>query len=92
MLSLEMRETKTWDKTDNFFFFFLPEFVHTFFFFLLRAAGHALGMASCRLSVAPMMEWTDRHYRFLARMMSAHTKVPCLFRSICECHLWKGWK
>ncbi len=25
------------------------------------------------LSVAPMMEWTDRHYRFLARMLTAKT-------------------
>ena len=32
-------------------------------------------MSSSRLSVAPMMEWTDRHYRFLARMMTAHTKL-----------------
>jgi len=22
-----------------------------------------------------MMDWTDRHYRFLARMMTVHTKV-----------------
>jgi tRNA-dihydrouridine synthase A len=32
-------------------------------------------MASSRLSVAPMMDWTDRHYRFLARMMTARTKL-----------------
>ena len=32
-------------------------------------------ISSSRLSVAPMMEWTDRHYRFLARMMTAHTKL-----------------
>ena len=25
------------------------------------------------LSVAPMMEWTDRHYRFLARMLTSKT-------------------
>jgi tRNA-dihydrouridine synthase len=37
-------------------------------------------MASSRLSVAPMMEWTDRHYRFLARMMTAHTKVDVISR------------
>ena len=24
-------------------------------------------------AVAPMMEWTDRHFRFLARLMSRHT-------------------
>ena len=32
-------------------------------------------MAGVRLSVAPMMEWTDRHYRFLARLMTAHTQL-----------------
>ena len=32
-------------------------------------------LASSRLSVAPMMEWTDRHYRFLARMCTARTKL-----------------
>jgi tRNA-dihydrouridine synthase A len=26
------------------------------------------------LSVAPMMEWTDRHYRFMARMLTEKTK------------------
>jgi tRNA-dihydrouridine synthase A len=26
-----------------------------------------------RLSVAPMMDWTDRHYRFFARLLSRHT-------------------
>jgi tRNA-dihydrouridine synthase A len=25
------------------------------------------------LSVAPMMDWTDLHYRYLARLMSRHT-------------------
>ncbi|MDX5361867.1 MAG: tRNA-dihydrouridine synthase, partial [Alphaproteobacteria bacterium] len=28
---------------------------------------------SRRLSVAPMMEWTDRHYRRMARMISRRT-------------------
>ncbi|MEH6521248.1 MAG: tRNA dihydrouridine(20/20a) synthase DusA [Sulfitobacter sp.] len=28
---------------------------------------------SARLSVAPMMDWTDRHCRYLHRQMSAHT-------------------
>ena len=27
------------------------------------------------LSVAPMMEWTDRHYRYLARMLTKRTKL-----------------
>ncbi len=27
------------------------------------------------LSVAPMMEWTDRHYRFMARMLTERTKM-----------------
>ncbi len=26
-------------------------------------------------AVAPMMEWTDRHYRYLARLMSKHTRL-----------------
>ncbi len=26
-----------------------------------------------KFSVAPMMEWTDRHYRYFARLMSRHT-------------------
>jgi tRNA-dihydrouridine synthase A len=26
-----------------------------------------------RLSVAPMLDWTDRHYRFMARQISRHT-------------------
>ncbi|MEZ9139459.1 MULTISPECIES: tRNA dihydrouridine(20/20a) synthase DusA [unclassified Shewanella] len=25
------------------------------------------------LSIAPMLDWTDRHYRYFARLMSAHT-------------------
>lgn len=29
--------------------------------------------AAARLSVAPMMDWTDRHCRYLHRQMSAHT-------------------
>jgi len=28
---------------------------------------------SRRLSVAPMLDWTDRHYRFFARLISRHT-------------------
>ena len=28
---------------------------------------------SRRFSVAPMMEWTDRHYRYFARLISRHT-------------------
>ncbi len=28
-----------------------------------------------RFSVAPMMEWTDRHYRVLARLHSRHTRL-----------------
>ena len=27
------------------------------------------------LSIAPMMEWTDRHYRYLARMLTKKTKL-----------------
>ena len=28
-----------------------------------------------RLSVAPMMEWTDRHFRYLMRLMTKHTRL-----------------
>ena len=28
---------------------------------------------SRRLSVAPMLDWTDRHYRHMARQISCHT-------------------
>ena len=27
------------------------------------------------LCIAPMMEWTDRHYRYLARLMTRHTRL-----------------
>ncbi len=45
------------------------------------AAGHddhgtrenAFALGAARLSVAPMMDWTDRHCRYLHRMMSRHT-------------------
>ncbi len=30
-------------------------------------------MPSRRLSVAPMLDWTDRHYRYFARQISRHT-------------------
>ncbi|TDR78427.1 tRNA dihydrouridine(20/20a) synthase DusA [Paludibacterium purpuratum] len=30
-------------------------------------------LPSRRLSVAPMLDWTDRHYRFFARLISRHT-------------------
>lgn len=33
------------------------------------------GVFMGRLSVAPMMDWTDRHYRFLARMISKRTAL-----------------
>ncbi|MEX2518902.1 MAG: tRNA dihydrouridine(20/20a) synthase DusA [Paracoccaceae bacterium] len=32
-----------------------------------------LKMSTCRLSVAPMMDWTDRHCRFLHRLLTRHT-------------------
>ncbi|HGH8157306.1 tRNA-dihydrouridine synthase, partial [Vibrio cholerae] len=28
---------------------------------------------SCRLSVAPMLDWTDRHCRYFHRLLSAQT-------------------
>ncbi|HLV15960.1 MAG TPA: tRNA dihydrouridine(20/20a) synthase DusA [Pseudomonas sp.] len=33
--------------------------------------NQSLGMR--RFSIAPMMEWTDRHFRYLARQLSRHT-------------------
>jgi tRNA-dihydrouridine synthase A len=35
--------------------------------------GKAMVSKAARLSVAPMMDWTDRHCRYLHRLMSAHT-------------------
>jgi len=32
-------------------------------------------MASHTLCIAPMMEWTDRHYRYLVRLMTKHTRL-----------------
>ncbi|MTD32855.1 tRNA dihydrouridine(20/20a) synthase DusA [Paludibacterium sp. dN 18-1] len=37
-------------------------------------ANHAARSAR-RLSVAPMLDWTDRHYRFFARLISRHTRL-----------------
>ncbi|CAI5483351.1 unnamed protein product [Closterium sp. Yama58-4] len=37
------------------------------------ATSNDRSWAPPRLSVAPMMDWTDCHYRQLARLMSAHT-------------------
>lgn len=31
------------------------------------------GMIDRRLSIAPMLDWTDRHFRFFARLLSRHT-------------------
>ena len=28
-----------------------------------------------RLSVAPMLDWTDRHYRYMARQITRHTRL-----------------
>jgi hypothetical protein len=36
---------------------------------------HPLPASVARLSVAPMMEWTDRHYRHLARLLTVHTEL-----------------
>ncbi len=32
-------------------------------------------MTSHTLCIAPMMEWTDRHYRYLVRLMTKHTRL-----------------
>ena len=32
-------------------------------------------MNSHTLCIAPMMEWTDRHYRYLVRLMTKHTRL-----------------
>lgn len=34
---------------------------------------HTLPTPARRLSVAPMLDWTDRHYRYLARCITRHT-------------------
>jgi len=33
------------------------------------------GLNPWRLSVAPMMDWTDRHCRFFHRLLSKHTRL-----------------
>ncbi|MBA4706851.1 tRNA dihydrouridine(20/20a) synthase DusA [Aquitalea aquatica] len=35
--------------------------------------GKPSSLPSRRLSVAPMLDWTDRHYRYFARQISRHT-------------------
>lgn len=43
---------------------------------MASGANSAAGSRSSRLlSVAPMMDWTDRHYRYLARLMSRRTTL-----------------
>jgi tRNA-dihydrouridine synthase A len=32
-------------------------------------------MNTHKLCIAPMMEWTDRHYRYLVRLMTKHTRL-----------------
>ncbi|MEM8804364.1 MAG: tRNA-dihydrouridine synthase, partial [Pseudomonadota bacterium] len=32
-------------------------------------------VSNARFSVAPMMDWTDRHCRFFHRVLSRHTKL-----------------
>lgn len=34
-----------------------------------------MNRSAFRFSIAPMMEWTDRHYRYLARLMTRHTRL-----------------
>ena len=41
---------------------------------MANAPTSQLGKAA-RLSVAPMMDWTDRHCRYLHRIMSRHTRL-----------------
>jgi len=36
-------------------------------------ADNTIDSISRKFSVAPMMEWTDRHYRYFARLISRHT-------------------
>eukprot|EP00854_Cymbomonas_tetramitiformis_P022636 gene22636-27329_t len=40
-----------------------------------REVNDAKGAASCTLSIAPMMECTDKHYRCLARLLTRHTQL-----------------
>jgi tRNA-dihydrouridine synthase A len=47
----------------------------------MPSAGHDLtlahpqGSAAWRLSVAPMMDWTDRHCRYFHRLITRHTRL-----------------
>ncbi|WP_051201905.1 tRNA dihydrouridine(20/20a) synthase DusA [Ferrimonas senticii] len=34
---------------------------------------NATAFAASRFSIAPMLDWTDRHYRYMARLISKHT-------------------
>ena len=36
-----------------------------------------INMASKRwkISIAPMLDWTDRHYRYLVRLLTKHTRL-----------------
>nr|WP_199067576.1 tRNA dihydrouridine(20/20a) synthase DusA [Chromobacterium sp. ASV5] len=35
--------------------------------------NHAPALPPRRLSIAPMLDWTDRHYRYFARLITRHT-------------------
>jgi tRNA-dihydrouridine synthase A len=39
------------------------------------SAGNRRALADCRISVAPMMEWTDRHCRFFLRQFSPRIRL-----------------
>lgn len=36
-------------------------------------SGKTINVADYRFHLAPMLDWTDRHYRYMARLMSRHT-------------------
>jgi tRNA-dihydrouridine synthase A len=40
---------------------------------MFEQRGSSAGLPPRRLSVAPMLDWTDRHYRFFARLITRHT-------------------
>ncbi len=41
----------------------------------MNAVSYPLSNAAARLAIAPMMEWTDRHCRFMHRLLTRHAQL-----------------
>lgn len=42
---------------------------------LLSSSAHSMGPPPFDISIAPMMDWTDRHFRFFLRLLSPHARL-----------------